>query len=161
MHDVDAKVLDHALGHHRADALDQPGPQIPLDALDGRGQHGGVGEHLELLAVPGMRDPSAAHPQGLAHLRAQQRADHRQQVRTTPGIDPGGRVPGLRVSVGDSLQGALENRAITGSWTRRHNGNNGRRMNDPASPAAPSRRGRRPLDLACRPAANPRQQPIH
>jgi hypothetical protein len=54
VHDVDAEVLDHALGHHRADALDQPGSQVPLDALHGRGQHGGVGGHLELLAVPGV-----------------------------------------------------------------------------------------------------------
>ena len=80
VHDVDAEVGDHPLGHHRADALDQARAQVPLDALGGGREHGGVGVHLELLAVLRVARPPAAQPQRLAHLRAEQRADHGDQL---------------------------------------------------------------------------------
>ena len=120
VHDVGAEVGDHAFGHHRADALDQPGAQVPLDALHGGRQHRGVGGHLELPAVPGVGRPPAAHPQRLAHLRAKQRADRRDQVRAASGVDPRDRVPGLRVREGDPLERALKDRTVTTGTRTRH-----------------------------------------
>ena len=113
VHDVDAEVGDHALGHHRADALDQARAQVSLDALGGGRQHGGVGVHLELLAVFRVARPPAAHPQGLAHLRAEQRPHRRDEVRAAaPGIYPGDRVPGLRIGEGHAFQHALEDGSV-------------------------------------------------
>jgi hypothetical protein len=119
VHDVDAEVADHALGHHRADALDQARTQVPLDALHRGRQHDGVGEHLELLAVLRMGCPPAAHPQALAYLSTQQRPDRRDQVRAAAArVDPGDHVPGLRVGEGDPLQDPVEDGSITMSFRR-------------------------------------------
>ena len=121
MHDVDAEVGDHAFGHHRADALDQARAQVALDALDGGGQHGGIGVNLELLAVFRVARPAAAHPQALADLRAQQRPHHRDQVRASAGVDPRDRVPGLRIGESDPLHDAVKDRGVVVSPSfRRH-----------------------------------------
>jgi hypothetical protein len=50
--DICPEVSDHPLGHHRADALDQPRSQITLDPLNRRGQHRRIRPHLELTAIP-------------------------------------------------------------------------------------------------------------
>ena len=121
VHDVDAEVRDHPFGHHRADALDQARPQVPLDARGGGGQHGGVGVHLELPAVLRVAGPPAAQPEELADLRAEQRPDRRDQIPADPGTplgrDPGDRVPGLRVGEGDPLQDPVPNTAPSGIRT--------------------------------------------
>ena len=120
VHDVHAEVRDHAFGHHRADALDQPRAQVLLDARGGGGQHRGVGVHLELPAVPRVGRPAAAQPQELAHLRAEQRPDRGDQLRAAPlGRDPGDRVPGLRIGEGDPLQDAVQHRAAALAGHRR------------------------------------------
>ena len=112
VHDVHAEMRHHALGHHRADALNQPRSQVLLDARGRGGQHGGVGVHLELPAVPRVSRPAAAQPQELADLRAEQRPDRRDQLRASFGRDPGDRVPGLRVGERDPLQHAVQHRAL-------------------------------------------------
>ena len=114
VHDVHAEMRDHALGHHRADALDQPRAQVLLDARDRGGQHRGIGVHLELPAVLRVGRPAAAQPQELPHLRAQQRPDRGDQLRAAPlGGDPGDRVPGLRVGECHPLQHPVQYRAAT------------------------------------------------
>ena len=114
VHDVHAEMRDHAFGHHRADALDQPRAQVLLDARGGGGQHRGVGVHLELPAVPRVAGPAAAQPQELADLGAEQRPDGRDQLRAASfGRDPGDRVPGLRIGERDPLQYAVQYRAPT------------------------------------------------
>ena len=107
---VQAEVVDDPLGDLRADALDQPGAEVAADALDGGRQHGGVGLDLELLAVLGMGGPAALHPQGLAGLGAQQRADDGEQVAGPVGGDPGDGVAGLLVGVRDPLQDRVQGR---------------------------------------------------
>ena len=112
VHDVHAEMRDHPLGHHRADALDQPRAQVLLDARGRGGQHGGVGVHLELPPVPGVAGPPAGQPQELAHLRAEQRPDRRDQLRAASfGRDPGDRVPGLGIGERDPLQHPVQYRA--------------------------------------------------
>ena len=89
----DAEVLDDPVGDPRADALDQARAEIAADALDGGGKDGGVVLDGELLAVLGMGAPAALHPQRLAGLGAEQRADDGEQIATAAGVDPGDRVP--------------------------------------------------------------------
>jgi hypothetical protein len=58
--------------------------------------------------------PAAAQPQELAYLRAEQRPDRRDQLRTPSfGRDPGDRVPGLRVGERDPLKDPVQDRATT------------------------------------------------
>jgi hypothetical protein len=76
---------------------------------------------LELLAVFRVARPAAAHPQALADLRAQQRPHHRDQVRTSAGVDPRYRVPGLRIGESDPLHDAVKHRGVVVSPSfRRH-----------------------------------------
>ncbi len=106
---VDAEVLGDAVGEDRPDALDQPGPQIAPDALDGGRQHGRVVLDVELLAVLRMRPPAALHPEGFTDLGTEQRADHREEIPgTSSGVDPGHRVPVLLIGVRDPLQHAFD-----------------------------------------------------
>ncbi|WP_328618748.1 hypothetical protein OHS18_13120 [Amycolatopsis sp. NBC_00355] len=63
LENVDAEVLDRPVGHHRADAFDQPGAEVAVDALDRGRQHGGAGVDLELLAVFGVAAPPAFQSQ--------------------------------------------------------------------------------------------------
>ncbi len=121
VHDVGAEVADHPLGHDRADALDQAGPQVPADALLGRGQDGRVGVDLELPAVLQVGRPAAAQPERLADLRSEQRPDRGDELgiradRPAPGApvrrDPRDRVPGLRVAERDPLKHPVENRNV-------------------------------------------------
>jgi hypothetical protein len=56
--------------------------------------------------------PPAAQPEELADLRAEQRPDRRDQIRTAAlGSDPGDRVPGLRIGEGDPLEDPVQYRA--------------------------------------------------
>jgi hypothetical protein len=121
VHDVDAEVIDHAFGHHGADALDHARAQVPPDALLRGGQHRRVGVDLELLAVLDVGGPAAAQPQGLADLGAEQRADRRDQFRrrayrAAAGApvrrDPRDRVAGLRVRERDPLEDPLQDRYL-------------------------------------------------
>jgi hypothetical protein len=101
----------HPLGHHRADPLDQPRPQVGPDALDRGRQHGGIGVHLKLPAVPGVGAPAPGQPQALPDLGAQQRPHHRQQIRAGPlGSHPGDGVAGVLVGIGDPFQDHLQHR---------------------------------------------------
>ena len=77
--DARAEMGHHPLGHHRADPLDQPRPQVAADALDRGRQHGGIGMHLELPAIPGVAAPPPGQPQAFPDLGAQQRPHHRQR----------------------------------------------------------------------------------
>ena len=162
VHDVHAEVRDHPLGHHRADALDQPRSQVLLDARGRGGQDGGVGVHLELPAVPGVGRPPAGQPQELAHLRAEQRPDRRDQLRADPrtsfGRDPGDRVPGLGIGERDPLQHPVQYRAAAlAGHHRRHKDNLSPRPPRPVTGArnfptcpAPARRLARLITLSHR-----------
>lgn len=110
---VRAEVLHDAVGDAGADALDQARAEVAPDALDSGGQDRRVVLHGELLAVLRVRAPAALHPQRLARLRAEQRADHREEIATAaPGVDPGDRVAVLLVGVRDPLQDPFDHREI-------------------------------------------------
>ncbi len=102
---LQAEVVHDPLGEDRPDALDQAGSQVSADALHGRRQHRGVRDDLELPAVLRMRAPPAGQPQALPGLRAEQRADHGEQVVAAPrGGHPGDGVARLLVHIGQPLQ---------------------------------------------------------
>ncbi len=75
------KVATQPRGHHLADAADQPGAQVLLDAAHGRRRHRGVGGDLELPAVLRVLDPGAGEAQVLPRLHAQEVADRRHPGR--------------------------------------------------------------------------------
>ena len=109
--DVGAEMRHHPLGHHRADPLDQPGPQVGADALDRGRQHGRIGVDLELPAIGGVAAPASGQAQALPDLGAQQRPCHRQQIRAGPlGGHPGDGATGVLVDVGDPFQHRLQHR---------------------------------------------------
>lgn len=77
---VDAEVGGDAVGHDRPDALDQARSEVAADALDGRREDRRVVVDLELLAELRVRGPTPLHPQGLAGLGTEERADDGEQV---------------------------------------------------------------------------------
>ena len=78
------------------------------------GQDGRVVLHRELLAVLRVGAPAALHPQRLARLRAEQRADDGEEVAAAAaGVDAGDRVAVLLVGVRDPLEDPFEHRQLS------------------------------------------------
>ncbi len=102
-------MLDDAFRELRSDAFDEPGAEVALDALDRRGQDRRVVLDVKLPAVLRVRAPASAHPQRLAGLGTEQRADDGEQVGgAAPGVHARDRVTGLLVGVSNAFEYAFE-----------------------------------------------------
>ena len=105
-----AERLDDARRDALADALDQPGGQIQLDALGGGGEQAFKGIHLHLPAEAGVVHPPALDAQGRARLRAAHMPDHGDEIHLVLAFrpDPEHRVAVFLIMEDHTLQRALQ-----------------------------------------------------
>jgi len=115
---VEPEVAHQALRHHLADAADEAGAQVPLDADERRGRDGHEAVDAELLAIAAVVHPRAVEPHALAGLDAEEVPDG------SDGLAPAGNgqahdAPRRRfVDVDDVLENAFEQRARGGGGHR-------------------------------------------
>ena len=102
--------LDDARRDALADALDQPGGQIQLDALGGGGEQAFKGIHLHLPAEAGVVHPPALDAQGCARLRAAHMPDHGDEIHLVLAFrpDPEHRVAVFLIMEDHALQRTLQ-----------------------------------------------------
>lgn len=71
-----AEPLDDSLGHDRADALNETGAQVSLDAIDRGWDLRFEIQHLELPAVSGMIGPLTLHQEDFSRRDSHQVSHH-------------------------------------------------------------------------------------
>ena len=78
------KAADDALGHNRADALDESGPEVFADSLHGIGHRRFVPVDLELFAKAGVESPGTLHAQHFTGGHGDEIANHADRL-SAPG----------------------------------------------------------------------------
>src|SRR5262249_44623743 len=107
------ELLDHPLGHHFADALDESRAEVALDADQRHGDDRLEDVDLELLAEPLVVDPAALQLHAFARADANQITDggHRLAAIRHGNLDDAPRA--LFVGEGDPFEHALERRLLS------------------------------------------------
>jgi hypothetical protein len=103
-----AELFHNAVGHHRADSLDQARPQVFTNPIHGRGHDGFIAVHLELLAVAAVLAPAPLQPQHFAGRQRHEVAHCGHRIPAAGNLHPDHAVTVFLAGVGDPFHLSLD-----------------------------------------------------